>query len=97
MSLEVDIEVAEREPDYSYLSGTLEESDLLQMIHELPVGYRTVFNMYAVEGYTHKEIGEMLGISVNTSKSQLSRARSWLQDKLKSSEDELRTKYHSNE
>ena len=50
---------------------------------ELPDGYRMVFNLNVIEGYTHKEIGEMLNISENTSKSQLSRARSVLQEKLK--------------
>ena len=49
--------------------------DLLAMITELPPGFRTVFNMYAIEGYSHKEIGEMLGISETTSRTQLSRAR----------------------
>jgi RNA polymerase sigma factor (sigma-70 family) len=54
--------------------------DLLRMIRSLPDGYRTVFNLYAVEGYSHREIGEMLGISEGTSKSQLARARKVLQD-----------------
>jgi len=57
--------------------------ELLQLINELPEGYRTVFNLNIIEGYTHKEIGEMLGISENTSKSQLSRARVSLQKRLK--------------
>ena len=57
--------------------------ELLNMINELPDGYRTVFNLNIIEGYTHKEIGEMLGISENTSKSQLSRARASLQKRLK--------------
>jgi RNA polymerase sigma-70 factor (ECF subfamily) len=52
------------------------------MISELPTGYRTVFNLYAIDGYSHKEIAEQLGISENTSKSQLSRARSYLQEVL---------------
>ncbi len=55
---------------------------LMRMINELPTGYRTVFNLYAIEGYNHKEIGEMLDISENTSKSQLSKARRQLQEKL---------------
>jgi RNA polymerase sigma factor (sigma-70 family) len=59
----------------------LSAMDLLRIIQSLPEGYRMVFNMYAIEGYTHKEIGEMLGISENTSKSQLSRARVCLQKK----------------
>lgn len=53
----------------------LELEDLLQKIQQLPAGFRTVFNLYAVEGYTHKEIGDELGISAGTSKSQYSRAR----------------------
>lgn len=53
----------------------LELEDLLGKIQTLPAGFRTVFNLYAVEGYNHKEIGEMLGISDGTSKSQYSRAR----------------------
>ena len=56
--------------------------DLLRMIKELPLGYRTVFNLYAIEGYSHKEIAEMLGITEGSSKSQLSRARQVLQQKL---------------
>lgn len=54
---------------------TLELEDLLEKIQALPNGFRTVFNLYAVEGYNHKEIGELLNISEGTSKSQYSRAR----------------------
>ena len=53
----------------------LAAKDLVNIIQQLPTGYRTVFNLYGVEGYTHKEIGQMLGISEGTSKSQLARAR----------------------
>jgi len=53
----------------------LELEDLLVKINKLPVGFRTVFNLYAVEGYNHREIGELLNISIGTSKSQYSRAR----------------------
>ncbi|MCQ2149084.1 MAG: sigma-70 family RNA polymerase sigma factor [Bacteroidales bacterium] len=56
--------------------------ELMKCIGELPAGYRTVFNMYVVEGYSHKEIGEALGISENTSRSQLQRARVMLQKKI---------------
>ena len=52
------------------------------MIMELPTGYRVVFNLNVIEGYSHKEIGDLLEISENTSKSQLSRARLALQKKL---------------
>ena len=57
----------------------LTQSDLVKVIQELPSGYRLIVNLYLVEGYTHKEIGEMLGISEGTSKSQLSRAKAALQ------------------
>ena len=57
--------------------------ELMKLIMTLPPGFRTVFNMYAIEGYSHKEIGEMLGISETTSRTQLSRARIWLQNKIK--------------
>jgi RNA polymerase sigma factor (sigma-70 family) len=56
---------------------------LVMMIQELPPRYRMVFNLYAIEGYNHKEIGEMLRISDGTSKSNLSRARAILQEKVK--------------
>jgi RNA polymerase sigma-70 factor (ECF subfamily) len=61
---------------------SLQAEDLLKIIKTLPAGYRTVFNMYAIEGYSHKEIAEQLNVSENTSKSQYSRARSLLQKKL---------------
>lgn len=55
-------------------------NELMKMVQSLSAGYRTVFNLYAIEGFTHKEIGEMLGISEGTSKSQMSRARILLQN-----------------
>ena len=69
----------------SYLSvlDNLAERDIMELIQQLSPGYRTVFNMYVVEGYTHKEIGDMLGISEGTSKSQLSRAKVILQQMVK--------------
>jgi RNA polymerase sigma factor (sigma-70 family) len=65
---------------------TLDDTDaeaLVMMIQELPPRYRMVFNLYAIEGYNHKEIAEKLGISDGTSKSNLSRARAILQEKVK--------------
>jgi RNA polymerase sigma factor (sigma-70 family) len=53
--------------------------DLLKIIQTLPAGFRTVFNLYAIEGYSHKEISDMLDISEGTSKSQYSRAKAHLQ------------------
>lgn len=67
---------------------SLAEKDLIHLIQQLSPGYRTVFNMYVVEGYTHKEIGEILGISEGTSKSQLSRAKVILQEMVKKFIDE---------
>ncbi len=52
--------------------------DIMSMVQKLPEGYRAVFNLYVVEGYSHREIGELLEISENTSKSQLSRAKAAL-------------------
>ena len=57
----------------------LNEAELLALLHELPAGYRAVFNLYAIEGYSHKEIADMLQINEGTSKSQLSKARALLQ------------------
>lgn len=53
----------------------LNAKQLAELIRQLPTGYQTIFNLYAVEGFTHVEIGEMLGISEGTSKSQYARAR----------------------
>ncbi|MEO5592782.1 MAG: sigma-70 family RNA polymerase sigma factor [Chitinophagaceae bacterium] len=60
----------------------LSATEIFTIIIQLPVGYRTVFNLYAVEGMTHAEIASMLGVSEGTSKSQLSKARSLLQKML---------------
>lgn len=67
---------------HAYELQHLECEDLLRLVRALPDGYRIVFNLYAIEGYSHKEISEKLQISEGASKSQLSRARKWLQDKL---------------
>jgi RNA polymerase sigma factor (sigma-70 family) len=57
----------------------LSAQDLLKVIQSMPTGFKTVFNMYVIEGYSHKEIAEELNITVSTSKSQFSRARAYLQ------------------
>ncbi len=67
----------------------LEAEDLLKLIGTLPVGYKAVFNLYAIEGYSHAEIAKMLDVSENTSKSQLSRARKWLQVRLVEMDSEI--------
>lgn len=68
-----------------------EYNDLLGFIQQLPSGCRSVFNLYAVEGYSHKEIAEMLSISEGTSKSQYHRAKQLLQDKITSTDLGTRT------
>jgi len=58
---------------------SLKAEDLLKIIQAMPTGFKTVFNLYAIEGFSHKEIAKKLNISINTSKSQYSRARAYLQ------------------
>lgn len=77
-----DLSRTNEEPaEFEDLEYTAEE--MMQCIENLPLGYKTIFNLYVIEGYMHKEISEMLGIDVNTSKSQLSRAKTYLQRELK--------------
>jgi len=61
------------------MPDTLHMDEILKLIQDLPPGYRTVFNLYAIEGYSHQEIADSLGIAVGTSKSQLFKARKMLQ------------------
>ncbi|EGJ99511.1 MULTISPECIES: RNA polymerase sigma factor [Dysgonomonas] len=61
----------------------ISEGELLKMVQDLPRGYSTVFNLYAIEDYSHKEIAEMMGISEGTSRSQYVRARNILQERVK--------------
>ncbi|PKP21266.1 MAG: RNA polymerase subunit sigma-70 [Bacteroidetes bacterium HGW-Bacteroidetes-21] len=72
---ENDTECTPEDFEYTY-------EELLKVVQSLPPGYRMVFNLFAIEGYPHKEIGQMMGIDVTTSKSQYSRARKILQKKL---------------
>ncbi|NND07605.1 MAG: sigma-70 family RNA polymerase sigma factor [Saprospiraceae bacterium] len=64
-------------------SSSYSPRDLLSYLQQLPNGYRTVFNLHVMEGYTHPEIAEILNISINTSKSQLSKAKAFLRKCLK--------------
>lgn len=61
-----------------HVLSDMSTSELMDLIQALPMGYRTVFNLFAIEGYPHKEIADMLGISENTSKSQFMKARAYL-------------------
>ena len=67
---------------YNHIIDQISAQDLMVFIHELTPQYRMVFSLYAIEGYSHAEIGKMLNVSVGTSKSNLSRARKILQDKV---------------
>lgn len=67
----------------TFIETELEEADIQKMIDSLPDGYKTVFILYAVEGYKHSEIGELLQINENTSKTQLFKARKMLQNMVK--------------
>lgn len=71
---------------------SLDVSDMMKIVQELAPGYRAIFNLYAIEGYNHREIGEMLNISEGTSKSQLARARYLLQQKIE--QYKLAEEYH---
>ncbi len=71
------------EPSVNPLAvAKLDAKDLMALIQQLAPGYRIVFNLYAIEGYSHKEIGEIVGITEGASKSQLSRARAILRDQI---------------
>lgn len=66
----------------AFILENIEADGLLKIINELPSGYKTVFNLFAIEGFSHKEIADLLKINENTSKSQYSRAKLFIQKKL---------------
>lgn len=68
------------------IEATIYANEILELTDQLPDGYRTVFNLYVIEGYKHREIADMLGISINTSKSQLILARKRMRSLLKKSQ-----------
>lgn len=68
--------------NYKLIESKIDTQHLLELINQLPDGYRIVFNMYVIDGYPHKEIATHLGISENTSKSQLFKAKSMLKSRL---------------
>jgi RNA polymerase sigma-70 factor (ECF subfamily) len=79
----VDIEDVALEPSVNPLAtANLAAKDLMVLIQKLSPGYRIVFNLYAIEGYSHKEIAAIIGISEGASKSQLSRARTVLKEQI---------------
>jgi RNA polymerase sigma-70 factor (ECF subfamily) len=81
------LEINERTESYetidSYGASRLNAEELMKLINTLPTGYRIVFNLNIIEGYSHDEIAEMLNIQASTSRSQLVKARKMLQEKIK--------------
>lgn len=75
----VEINQAVHETDAHDVVADLGAEEILAMVQKLSPAYRTVFNLYVIEGYSHKEVGELLGISEGTSKSNLAKARAKLQ------------------
>ena len=76
-----------KEEGFNNIESNLSVDDIQNLIDNLPEGYKMIFNLYAIEGYKHKEIAEMLGINEGTSKSQLSHARKMLQDLINKSKN----------
>ncbi len=66
----------------AFIEEEMMAEDLMKLVRAMPDGYRVVFNMFAIEGYSHAEIAETLGVTENTSKSQYSRARAYLRERL---------------
>ncbi len=83
LRMEADIDVVENNADIATSQyHDIDTQVLMQCIHSLPAGYRVVLNMFAIEGFSHKEIAEQLEITESTSRSQFSRAKILLQKKL---------------
>jgi RNA polymerase sigma-70 factor (ECF subfamily) len=93
LSVVEDIENADEHSIESKALENMSANELLQLVNALPAGFKVVFNLYAIEGFSHKEIADQLGISVGTSKSQLSRARVSLQNMIKGIDEEVYNEY----
>lgn len=87
MAFSEDIETAEQIGNDDFPDRKLQYDDLLAMVQQLPQAYRTVFNLYAIEGYSHEEIGELLQISTGTSKSNLFKAREKLKQMITTADE----------
>lgn len=94
MYVEVDIHNLGEDHHQAQYESDIDAEELMSYIEALPIGYRTVFNLYAIEGYSHKEIAEKLGVSESTSKSQLSRARNLLQKCIEESQSKVKKLNH---
>ena len=76
-------EETEQETSFPNALEEISAQEMLDLIHRLPPGYQTIFNLFAIEGFSHKEIGAMLRITEGTSRSQYARARYTLQQMIK--------------
>jgi RNA polymerase sigma factor (sigma-70 family) len=85
------LEISDTEVEIDF--EAIGRDQLLDIITQMPTGYRLAINLYFIDGYKHQEIAEQLGISVNTSKSQLFHAKAWLKDKLQKLNLEISTNY----
>ncbi|SDH02018.1 RNA polymerase sigma factor [Mucilaginibacter sp. P25] len=95
MAYTEDLEKAENVSEGDLTDKNLNYEDLLAMVQQLPQAYRTVFNLFAIDGYSHEEIGEMLNINSGTSKSNLHKARQKLKQMiLKAEETANKTNYN---
>jgi len=95
MAYTEDLDSAEHLTDGDLVDKNLNYEDLLRMVQQLPQAYRTVFNLFAIEGYTHEEIGVMLNINAGTSKSNLHKARQKLKQMIfKADSSANSTKYN---
>lgn len=86
-------EITEEPASEIFADKSYDFEELLAIIQQLSPGYRTVFNLYAIEGYQHNEIAEMLGISEGTSKSQYARAKALIQKMLAKEENKVYERY----
>lgn len=93
LSIVEGIDEAEGQRVESVALENMGAAELMKLVQALPAGFRLVFNLYAIEGFTHKEIAEQMSISVGTSKSQLSRARTALQNMIKETDVEVYNEY----
>ena len=90
MAYTEDLEMAEGVSDNDYPDNNLNYNDLLAMVQKLPQAYRTVFNLFAIDGYSHDEIAEMLNINAGTSKSNLFKARQKLKQMILDADERTR-------
>lgn len=91
-----DLDKAEHISDGEFADRNLRYEDLLAMVQKLPQAYRTVFNLFAIEGYTHEEIAELLGINTGTSKSNLHKARQKLKHMIQEADEMAEKRRYNN-